>query len=255
MEYQVDWGDSGASLWSSAATRYHYWSIPGTYEVVVQARCADHPDVESAWSAAITVVISIPAEQINTPGIGTAAPTGGVGDLLEYAAYSGNSNLGHATELQFDWGDGTYSDWGPKDGLHYIRSHAWAAAGTYQISVQARCIEHPESVSEWSTPYSVEILATESVSTPILSTEGERTYTVGTYLGGIRGMLSVSSMGHDVQYQFDVNGTLSEWVDNYLYTLPTDVPIDYYIKAHARCAVHTDVVSDWSETTLIHIVE
>lgn len=258
VEYRVDWGNGSISSWSTGTALSASWAAPGTYEVLAQARCSDHPEVVSDWSAATTVVISLPAEQIDVPELATYTQTGGVGDQLEFAVYGGNSNLGHPTEFQFDWGDGTYSDWGPKDGVHYTRTHAWQAVGTYQISARARCIEHPENVSEWMAAQPVEIMVIETVSAPFLNPQGEVTRNVGAHMGGIYAYGSESNMGHAVEeYQFDVNGTLTEWVlDQYLPSdaVPSDVPIDYSIKARARCVVHPDVISDWSATTLIHIV-
>ena len=256
VEYRVDWGNGLVSMWFPAPNYNNSWPTPGTYEIVTQARCIDHPAVESAWSAPTTLVIASPAEEISVPMFISYPQAGGVGEEMEYAVSVSTSNLGHTTEYQFDWGDGTYSDWGPLVDNRYTRSHAWAAVGSYQVAAHARCTEHPEYVSDWRTPtLPVVIEDLETVTAPLLIWPSERTVSVGTHLGGLYAFGSESSWGHAVEYQYDVNGALSEWVEAYLYTLPSDVPIDYYIKAHARCVDHTDVVSDWSGTVTVHVIE
>jgi len=73
-------------------------------------------------------------------------PLGGnVGQNLTYSTTPGTSNLGHEVECQFDWGDGTLSDWdGPS------QRHSYSNIGTYTIKVHARCKIHTDILSSWS---------------------------------------------------------------------------------------------------------
>lgn len=257
VEYQIDWGDAQMTSWSVNTFGVHSYSTPGTYEVKTQARCQEHPTVESAWSAATTVIISSPAEVVSAPTIGGNNPSiGGINDLLEFNIMPGVSNLGHPTEVQIDWGDGTFSDWGPEVGMYYTRSHAWAVAGTYQVKAHARCIEHPEYESDWSQPKSVEITAVETISTPITSPSGEVTLNLGGWLSPKVLSGAVSNMGHAVEYQWDWgNGTMSTWSPSSNSVMPTDVAGDFQVRVYARCIEHPDVESEWSEILLVHIVD
>jgi len=257
VEYQIDWGDGQMSPWSVTTFGVHSWSTSGTYEIKTQARCQEHPAVESVWSAATTVIISAPAEVIALPLlVGSNPSTGGINDLLEFKVMGGTSNLGHPTEIQIDWGDGTFSDWGPVVGLYYARSHAWTVAGTYQIKAHARCIEHPEYGSDWTDPKPVEITAVETISTPITSPSGEVTLNLGGWLSPKVLSGAVSNMGHAVAYQWDWgNGTMSTWSPSSNSVMPTDVAGDFPVRVHARCIEHPDVESDWSEILLVHIVD
>ena len=257
VEYQIDWGDGQMSPWSVTTFGAHSWVTPGTYEVKTQARCQEHPTVESVWSAATTVIISAPAEVIGVPSIvGSNPSTGGINDLLEFQVMGGTSNLGHPTEIQIGWGDGTFSDWGPIVGLYYARSHAWTDAGTYQIKAHARCIEHPEYESDWTDPKPVEITAVETISTPITSPSAEMTLNLGGWLNPKVLSGAVSNMGHTVEYQWDWgNGTMSTWSPSSSSVMPTDVAGDFPVRVYARCIEHPDVESDWSEILLVHVID
>ncbi len=254
LEYRTDWGDGTVTTWIINDWNVHTWANAGTYDILVQARCLDHPSVESAWSAATTLVVSLPAEVVSATSLGVSPSVGGLDELLEFGVAGGYSNLDHPTEIQIDWGDGTFSDWGPKDGLTYDQSHAWTAAGTYQVTAHARCIEHPTIMSDWITPRPVEIIAVETVTAPTVTPSGEVTYDVGLYIT-VAAIWSASNIAHTLEYQVEINGTLTEWLPYISERLNTDVPTDYLVRGHARCAEHTDVVSDWSETTVIHIVD
>ncbi len=257
VEYRIDWGDGQMTSWSVNNFGVHSWSTPGTYEIKTQARCQEHPTVESVWSAETSVIISAPAEVIALPLlVGSNPSTGGVNDLIEFHVMGGTSNLGHPTEIQIDWGDGTFSDWGPVVGLYYARSHAWTVAGTYQLKAHARCIEHPEYESDWTDPKPVEITAVETISTPITSPSGEVTLNLGGWLSPKVLSGAVSNMGHAVEYQWDWgNGTMSTWSPSSNSVMSTDVAGDFPVRVHARCIEHPDVESDWSEILLVHIVD
>jgi hypothetical protein len=58
IEYRFDWGDGTFSDWSSLWEVSKSWSSADNYLVRAQARCANHPSVESGWSDPFTVTIS-----------------------------------------------------------------------------------------------------------------------------------------------------------------------------------------------------
>ena len=58
VEYRFDWGDGTLSEWSSSSEASKSWSLADDYPVRAQARCANHPSVESGWSDSFTVTIS-----------------------------------------------------------------------------------------------------------------------------------------------------------------------------------------------------
>ncbi len=95
---------------------------------------------------------------------------------------------------------------------------------------------------------------TETISTPntpsgVTSGSVNTTYTFTT--GG-----SVSSLGHSVQYLFDWgDGTDSGWlpVDTTSAQKSWGAPGTYNVRAQARCAVHTSVISSWSNPLAVNI--
>ncbi|MDO9211292.1 MAG: fibronectin type III domain-containing protein [Deltaproteobacteria bacterium] len=58
LEYQFDWKGDGTdlSLWG-AANQQEVWTIAGTYNVRVRARCSTHTSVVSSWSSSLQVTI------------------------------------------------------------------------------------------------------------------------------------------------------------------------------------------------------
>ena len=74
VEYRFDWGDGTMSDWAGASVVGHAWTTAGTYDVAAQARCQDHPEVESVWSLVLTVTI-LAAETVSTPDPPAGATT------------------------------------------------------------------------------------------------------------------------------------------------------------------------------------
>ena len=255
VEYRVDW-DGTIGGWSINAFGSHSWTTAGSYDVLVQARCQDHPAIETDWSAPLTVTISDPPEAVYPPSFNRPSPTGGVGEDQEIETRGVSTNLYHPVEVRINWDDGTFSDWGPKVSVSYTRIHAWSAAGTYQLRAQSRCAEHPEFVSDWSDPFTLEILATESISTPnLMYIQPEQTYDIGAYIVFYI-TLAESDFGHAVEYEVDWgDGTVSPWSDNNSVRVPTDVPAEFQIRARARCIQHPEAVSDWSWTAVVHVLD
>ena len=74
VQYFFDWGDGNNSGWVSGTSAQHIWGATGNYSVKVQARCATHTSVVSAWSGTVSITIStIPAYLITV----NITPSGG----------------------------------------------------------------------------------------------------------------------------------------------------------------------------------
>jgi hypothetical protein len=247
VEYLFDWDDGEFSSWSTSSTVYHGFDTPGTYEVKAQARCSDHTTVESAWSGALTVVISAAAEVVSRPAAGWGPTTGHIGDTQTYTMSHGvNTTLGHAVEYRFDWDDGSYSDW---SGL-LSASHVWTVAGSYWVTVTARCAVHTSILSVPSPAVNVVITdAAETVSAPTDMTHylGYVTKDTDTWHSTSG---AISSYGHDVEYRFDWDdGSFSDWgavSGTRVYHAWSDYGT-FGVKSQARCIADPAVVSDWSE--------
>jgi hypothetical protein len=86
----------------------------------------------------------------------------------------------------------------------------------------------------------------ETVSTPDTPTGpsyGNTTDMLTYCTGG-----ATSNLGHPVEYQFDWgDGTYSSWSSSTCEQNSWSTEDLYYVRARARCALHTDVISEWSE--------
>ncbi len=56
IEYRLDWGNGNYSDWSNQLNYSYRWTQPGSYEIKVQARCAQNKD-QSEWSAPLQVFV------------------------------------------------------------------------------------------------------------------------------------------------------------------------------------------------------
>lgn len=255
VQHRVDFGDGTTSTWYSSLTTIQHTYAAGTYDIAVQARCTQHPDIESDWSATSTVVVSDPAETITSPpGTIWGVTDGGINESYEYNVAHGTvTNLGHEVEGRYDWGDGTYSDW--STAADNTAFHAWTSEGLYTVNYQARCTLHPE-ISADATPLEVTIntVATETVSTPgyvnydryAITDIAETYYAYG----------GESSLGHDTETRFDWGdgSPVTDWV-------PTFTPVDktwttagyYTMTRQSRCIEHPDIVSEWGGGTGITV--
>ncbi|MCK4538369.1 MAG: hypothetical protein KAV42_06185, partial [Candidatus Krumholzibacteria bacterium] len=188
-------------------------------------------------------------EIVSAPDAPVGPATGVENQDLSFSASGAVSSYGHDVEYRFDWGDDSFSDWGI-----IAVQNSWATAGTYQVKAQARCIDHPTVISDWSdsTTVTITVYVAETVSVPDAPT-GSATNQVGqssvyTTSG------AVSSYGDDLHYRFDWgDGSFSAWS---VYTSESHswaTEGSYDVKAQARCAVHTTVESEWSTATVVTI--
>lgn len=188
---------------------------------------------------------SVMIETISTPlsPSGQTSLTAGV----TYAFSTGGaiSSKGNAVQYRFSWSDGSVSEWLPVGVLQARKS--WAVEGTYaNVRVEARCVLHPSVVSPSSPPLTVNVQAaeTESVSRPPKPL-GATTLSALSPSVFKTGGASVSS-GEPVQYRFHwSDGSVSEWLPVGVTeaTKSWSVPGSYAVRAEARCAQHTSIVS------------
>jgi hypothetical protein len=254
LEYQFDWGDGAISNWGPP-TQSHGWSNYNDFKVRARARCAIDPTVISEWSEEASFSI----ELVTAPSQPNGNLNGMRGKPYTYTAAGAVSTNNHTLEYQFDWGDESTSPWvpaqtDPQTGATLASAvKVWTppVAKTYTVRARARCQQHPDIMSDWSSGL---VVAIEFTSIPVMPS-GPTSGIVGEgYLFGTGG--SVVDSGHSVQYHFDWgDGTTSEW-------LPIGVtgvgkawanPGTYAVRAQARCAIHTDVISDWSPVLSVTI--
>ena len=97
-------------------------------------------------------------------------------------------------------------------------------------------------------PGSETVFVPSAPSGPAAGNIGQ-TYTYST--GG-----SYSNLGHPIQYRFDWgDGTFSDWSSSTNASKSWSTPNSYLIKAQARCATDTSVVSSWSSGLTVNITE
>jgi len=92
----------------------------------------------------------------NTPDQPSGPSTGDICISYNYNT-SATDPDGNQLHYQFDWDDGTYSDWvGPYDsGETASASHSWSAPDRYSVKVKAKDVFGDES--SWSDPFNVTI--------------------------------------------------------------------------------------------------
>ena len=200
----------------------------------------------------ITANFDIVQESISIPDTPSGPSSREEDQSGNYSTGGSTSNLGHSVEYRFDWdadGGHDYSAWGSSS-----RSHSWSAAGTYTVKAQARCVTHTGVVSAWSGGKTV--TTGETVSTPDIPSGPSESLIneSGDYITGG----SVSNLGHTVEYRFDWDADdshdYSPWGSS---TQSNSWPASgtYTVKAQARCATHTGVVSAWSSGKIVNVQE
>jgi hypothetical protein len=133
---------------------------------------ARHPNESSLWANDLALVSSglapmpsgtprllVRFDDPERPGCGQANHS-----LYTYTTGGATSNLGHAIQYKFNWGDNTDSNWLPV-GVTSAQK-AWFEGNTYQVKVRARCATDPSAVSS-ETVLSVKI---ELISQPNMPT-------------------------------------------------------------------------------------
>jgi len=247
LEYSFDWDDGTTSTWSAAMTADHTWSVAGSYEVTALARCIEHPEAVSGNSLSLQVAIDGP-ENVTAPFSPNGPLSPEVDAAVSYVVLGATNSRGHTVEYRVDWGDGTFSDWGPGDGV----SRTWTVLGVHDIRAQARCVDHPDVESAWSGVSRVTVMGPETISTPD-APSGPVTGTTGESLQfNMTG--AVSSRADDLDIRFDWgNGIVTAWTSADWGATQWNTAGSYEVLVQARCHDHTSILSAWSAATTVTI--
>jgi hypothetical protein len=262
VQYRFDLDAGGAndfSDWSVADTVLASWPDSGLYVVKAQARCTEHTDKTSAWSGGLMVRAA--TEFVTSPvePDGTIYPWPGVADTFCVAGAS--SNKGHLLEYQFDFDAGAAGDTTTWDTTSCV-AHAWPMAGAHTVKFRARCATHTDVVSEWSPGKTVTVgLETVSIPDPPGGpSDADRNVLVTLCTDN-----AFSNKEHALDYQFEFEAY--SWGDTTIWNTADTTAWDtsrcvtnswptirvYFVRARVRCAIHTSVVSDWSDTHTLTI--
>ena len=196
------------------------------------------------YTTQVTEAVTQPARPVGPPVV----DVGEVATMIY--AMNATSNLGHSLEYRLDWGDGTITSWTTAGN----ETHAFASVGTYAVKSQARCATHTSVVSEWSDSSAVEVTtAAETVSTPMASVRA-----TGRALRNwpVSANGAASSHGHALEFQYDFgDGLVSSWTHNSTLAYSWQTSGIYGCRVKARCALHTDIETEWSDADSIVITE
>jgi hypothetical protein len=154
LEYSFNWGDGSSSNWSTSTSASHSWDTPGIKNITASARCSLHPD-RTATSEILQIDVQDVAESISKPGTPSGETSPVVDVVYDYTTSGSTSDLGHAIEYSFDWGDGTSSEWSTSNSA----SHSWSSPGLKYVSVTARCQIH---MNKLNTSDNLEVNVLES---------------------------------------------------------------------------------------------
>lgn len=202
LQYQFDWGDDSTSDWSSQASASHGWAKPGQYSVRVRARSAFENEVVSDWSALLTVNTHCAV----APAIPTGPDESVTSTDCSFSTGGQKCSLGHTVEYQFDWGDGTSSEWSSTGSA----SHSWSEEGDHVIKSRSRCTLEHDVVSPWSAGHEVRIAPPHSVSRPTVPSGPTDVVKGKPYSYSTGG--AESNRGSQVEYKYDWgDGTESGW--------------------------------------------
>ncbi len=217
IAYQFDWGTEIDSNWSDflnsgdSITVTHCWQDTGHYNLRVRA--IDIKEKVSRWSDPhlLTIVISIAP---NIPSIFSGPNSGYVNYFYTFSATATDPD-GDSISYQFDWGDGSLSDWTSyvPSGDSVRMDHSWSSEGTYEVKVKAKDKYGLES--GWSPEHSITIsiapnLPPEVPDTPSGPSNG---YVASIYMF----TTATTDPNEDsISYQFDWGNSFSSGWSSYV---------------------------------------
>lgn len=261
VQYRFDLDAAGArdyTAWSAFDTVAASWPDSALYTVKAQARCAEHNGAVSPWSEEKLVGVAV---EFVTPGAIGGSEFPWPDSLETYCAVGAVSNKGHQLEYQFDFDAAGSSDTTVWDTTSCVE-HTWPSVGSYDVKVRARCSIHNEVVSTWSQAKTA-VVALESITGPGTPTGDTETYTWQPLTLCAPG--AASNKLHALEYQFEFYGL--EVGDTTVWNLADSTAWDtsmcatktwpsirsYSVRARARCATHTYVVTQWSGSETIAV--
>jgi len=261
IAYQFDWGDGNLSSWSSyassgdAVTQNHTYSSTGTYEVRVKAK--DIKDKESEWSPGLQIEIIEAQSQPITPQAPTGLSNGYVDSTYNFSTLTTDPEE-DSIAYQFDWGDGTYSEWSNyvPSGNSVSMEHSYSSAETYGIKSKAK--DENGNESSWSGGHSITIsLPNQPPNIPLKPSGPDSGFIDSTYSFQTS---TTDPEGDSIAYQFDWDdGTYSEW-SSYV-SSGDSISMDHSYSSERTYNVRSKakdedgVESDWANTHSVAISE
>ena len=166
VKYTFDWGDGNKSetgLVTSGikSSAMHAWSTAGTYQV--KANATDSKGAVSGYSSSLTIIVN-PNKSPNAPSKPSGSAKGYASVAYSYTTSATDPDKDQV-KYTFDWGDGTKKDTNlVNSGTKSSSTHAWSAAGTYQV--KANATDSKGAVSGYSVYLSVTISPNGVPGTP-----------------------------------------------------------------------------------------
>lgn len=161
VSYQFDWGNGVYSSWSdyvasgTQITMSRIWTDSGTY--AVRARAKDTQGHTSDWSNAHNITIIFTTNHPpNTPTTPSGSSSGYTNTSYSFSTSAIDPD-GDSVAYQFDWGDGTQSNWSSykPSGVSVSMSKSWVAIGSYLIKARAKDVDG--AMSDWSSTHTIVI--------------------------------------------------------------------------------------------------
>jgi len=260
ISYQFEWGNGVLSNWSgfvisgAFVTMSQAWSDAGTFLVKVRAK--DIEGATSDWSAGHSINIVMTANHPpNIPSVPNGFSNGYINTLYNFTTSTSDPD-GDSVSYQFDWGNGTQSDWSSlrPNSASIMMANEWSQAGVYLVKARAKDIEG--ALSDWSEGHTITISTNyppEIPSTPNGPSSGQ----VDTIYNFTTS--STDPDGDSVSYQFDWGNSITSTWSGFIpsgttITMPniwTDSGT-YSVKARAKDT--KGFISNWSNGHSIHIV-
>jgi hypothetical protein len=151
-----DWGAlTFGEMWNKAVTKY------------IDTTSMQDSDIKTIeeWTSFgdPTLAIGVPSDPPYKPDTPDGPSSGKKGQQLAFSSSTVDPD-GDDIYYQFDWDDGTKSDWiGPRSSGEEVTGFKnWSKTGSYQVKVVAR--DEHGAISEWSNPISVRIPRSRSAT-------------------------------------------------------------------------------------------
>jgi len=207
VQYLFDWGDGTDSGWlpvgQSAASKS--WASAGTYQVKVQARCADQTKVLSSWSETLSVTITAVSISVVSPNGAETWPAGSTQTIR----WNCNGNIGSYVKIEL---------LKPGTANHTIASMVSARSGSYKWKIptnQALGSDYSIKITSKSnnsytdtSASTFSIIGSPPPTITVVSPNGEDTWQTGTtqkirwsYTGNIGGFVKIELLKPGVSNQ------------------------------------------------------
>ncbi|MCX7784699.1 MAG: PKD domain-containing protein [candidate division WOR-3 bacterium] len=159
IAYQFYWDDGDSSNWSDfipsgdSIIMTNSWASAKSYTIKVRAK--DTKEKVSSWSNGHQITIR-PNALPNIPSVPSGPLSARIGTICNFSTSTIDSD-NDSVAYQFDWGDGTYSNWSNfiSSGTICTMSYRWSSEGNY--SVRARAKDIKGAITNWSNPHTINI--------------------------------------------------------------------------------------------------